>query len=381
MKNMSNADEILARLFADEQLPPPAVLHWPLDGPAEEDRLVREERFRAGPGTHPPDGMPWLARHARTKYRPNEILPDCRSILVTWLSYFRDDLSDPSPMRDRRRTKDQSFATGISADSSGNGPAGRVARYARGRDYHKELGGRLRRIRRALEAAFPEEAFRSFTDIGPLDETWLAEASGLGFKGRHSLAILPGVGSWVVLGHIVTSLEMEARPGRPSPLACPEGCTRCIDACPTDALIPGRGVNSEACISYLTIETSGSLDPALRSAVGDALFGCDICQEVCPFNARVRPTEVPAFLADIAGPSQPLRDILVLKHHDDVTGRFAGSPLMRAGRSGLVRNACTVAGNSGDRSLRPLLEALIEDEDSGVREHARWALERLNGSD
>lgn len=360
MKIVSNAVDSLHEAYISENLPKPAVLSWPLTGNAEKDRLIRQDAFRQGLGADPPPGLAWISAHADAKYNPEKVLPGARTVLLSFLPYFRED-------------DEESAGAGQDGESFG-----RVARYARGRDYHKELGGRLRRIAKTLSTAYPSHQFRAFTDIGPLDETWLAEASGMGFKGRHTLAILPGSGSWVVLGHIVTTLAVEAASVRPSPISCPEGCRRCIDACPTAALsLPGT-LNASSCISYRSIEHSGPDDPSLREATGDMLFGCDICQEACPYNARVQPTDVTAFLKNIAGASLSLAEILRLESHEELTFRLAGSPLMRAGRNGLVRNACTAAGNSGDRSLLPILEALLDDEDDGVREHASWAVGRLS---
>ena len=360
MKIVSNMDESLKEAYLNESLPMPAVMSWPMTGAAEEDRRRREVFFQQNLAAEPPSGLEWIRHHAESKYNPGRILEGARSVLVSWLPYFRDDPPD-------RMT-------------SGESGRGRVARYARGRDYHRELGGRLKRIARKLGRLYPEHGFRAFTDIGPLDETWLAAASGLGFKGRHTLAILPKAGSWAVLGHIVTTLEVPESPGRPSPLACPDGCRRCIDACPTGALALPGVLDAEACLSYQTIEHSGPGNPDYQAAAADRIFGCDACQEVCPFNARVSPTDVEAFLKDRAGPAVDLTEVLRMKTHEEMTARFAGSPLMRAGRNGLVRNAVTVAGNSGDENLIPLLESLVDDEDDGVREHARRAIGRLRGA-
>ena len=357
MKIVSNTDESLHRAYLAEALPIPAVISWPMTGAGEADRQRREDFFRRNLAAAPPSGLNWISSHAESKYDPGRILDGARSVLVSWLPYFRQDPPD---------------------DPSENpGRQGRVARYARGRDYHKELGGRLKRIARELGRRHPDHQFRAFTDIGPLDETWLAVASGLGFKGRHTLAILPKAGSWVVLGHIVTTLEVSGSPDRPSPLACPDGCRRCIDACPTDALSPPGVLHAEACLSYQTIEHSGPGGPDYLDSTDDWIFGCDVCQEVCPFNARVVPTDIESFLTDRAGAGVDLKEILMMTTHEEVTARFAGSPLMRAGRNGLVRNAATAAGNSGESGLIPLLEKLVDDEDEGVRRHSRWAIDRL----
>ncbi len=356
MKKVSDLNETIEEAFLQENLPPPASVPWPLTGEQGEDCRRREAAFRQALANQPPPGLAWISRHADAKYNPGAVLDGARGVLVTWLSYYRDDPSDPA---------------------ASAGSKGLVARYARGRDYHKELGNRLKRVSRRLSKDFPGQEFRSFTDIGPLDETWLIETSGVGFIGRHSLAILPGVGSWVVLGHIVTTLELSADSVSVSPASCPEGCRRCIEACPTGALSLSRGLNPEACLSYQTVEHPGAGDPALREAAGNRVFGCDACQEACPFNAKVPITEVAAFKKDIAGPWLSLRSLLALKSHDDMVSRFAGSPLMRAGRAGLVRNAAIAAGNSGDSQLIPLLEALRNDEEPGVRDAACWALGRL----
>ena len=295
-----------------------------------------------------------MTSHAKVKYRPDLVLEGCRTILVSSLGYYRDDPDIPRY-------------------------SGRIARYARGRDYHKELGNRLRRISRLLRSEYPEENFKSFVDIGPLDETWLVKASGAGFIGRHALAILPGVGSWAVLGQILCTVPVDVPPPRPSPLSCPEGCRRCLDACPTNALtLPGI-LDASRCISYLTIEAPQATPDEFRKTAADRVFGCDACQEACPFNARVLPTDVEAFQTDIAGAEWDIGDLLLLETHKDMVDRFAGSPVMRAGRTGMVRNACTAAGNSKDLQYRRRLEILCSDADPGVAEHARWALDQLGG--
>ncbi len=359
MSTSGISEDFLDDLFASENLFLPGVLPWPLQGSAEEDRQHREAAFKSGIGSSPPPGLEWIRSHSSSKYRPDRIVKGCRSVLVTALSYFREDRED-------REDKAPGFSRG------------RIAMYARGRDYHKELGGRLKRIVRKLESSLPEHRFRAFTDIGPLDETWLVQASGIGFKGRHTLAILPELGSWAVLGHIISTYPFEPGPEVSSSTRCPEGCTRCIDACPAGALsLPGR-LDASRCLSYRTIEHKGPLDNAVSPVQsGDRVFGCDVCQEVCPFNFRVKKTSAEAFLRDIAGASRDLRELLNLKTREDVLSRFAGSPLMRAGRLSLVRNACIAAGNSGDAPLLPDLLVLTGDEDEGVRKHAARAVEQL----
>ena len=376
---MSISRKTLGQVYGDEGLSYPDILAWPLEGDAEIERSLREKRFLEGTVTRPPEGLEWMASHAVAKYRPDRVLEGCRSVLVTSLGYFRDDPADREGAESR----------------GGRVPSGRIARYARGRDYHKELGGRLRRIARRLKELSPDDGFRSFVDIGPLDERWLAEASGAGFLGRNGLVILRGAGSWAVLGHIVTTHSFPRPPRRPPPRVCPDGCRRCIEACPADALTMPGLLDASRCLSTLTIERKGVLPEEFRAVAGDRVFGCDVCQEVCPFNARIPPADVAAFSRDIAGASVLLAELLALRNHDDVTDRFAGSPLMRAGRAGLVRNACTAAGNlaagvertdgeavdaAGLIEIVRLLVDLVDDEDEGVRVHARWALERLRAA-
>ena len=353
---------IIQKLYCAENLAEPAIMPWPLDRSAEKALATREKRFLENLDAGLPSGLSWMTRHAAAKYRPDRVLPGCRSVFISFLNYFRNDEIDK-------------LATGGHEASAA--PLGRIARYARGRDYHKELGLRLKRIAGKLRDAFPEERFKHFTDIGPLDEVWLAEASGAGFRGRHGLAIFPNIGSWVVLGHILTTLPYRDGPVHPSPLSCPDGCRRCIEACPGGALeMPGR-LNPARCISYQSIEHKGVIEEAYRENTKDWLFGCDVCQEVCPFNAQAKETGVEGFRRDYAGAALKLTDILAVKNKADLTQDFAGSPLMRAGRAKLVRSACTAAGNCGNSELMPALEALLDDEDAGIRDHAAWAVKKI----
>jgi len=345
--------ERLAEFYARVKLSAPAILTWPLDDEAEKRRRLLESAFLAA-SLNPPPGLEWIRSHTKVKYRPDKIVEGCQSILVSALGYCRHDEVAKK--------------------------AARVARYARGRDYHRELGNRLRQIARQLKVSFPNHHFRPFTDIGPLDERWLAEESQLGFTGRHTLTIHPRLGSWVVLGHIVSTYPFKDSTPPQTNRSCPPRCRRCVDACPTDALsLPGR-LNASCCISYLTIEHPGAVESPLAEAVGDRLFGCDACQEACPFNNQVKTTEVKGFLEDIAGAFPNLEEVLMLKNHQDVVHRFAGSPLMRAKRSTLVRNACVAAGNSGDLSLISILTELTSDSDAIIAIQARKAINQLKRS-
>ncbi len=356
MEVMPAAVESIKEFYSSESLAEPALMKWPLNSSDRMTQSGLENEFKSRLGDGLPDGLLWMEGHADLKYRPERILPGCRSVLVSYLNYYRKNEIDRN-------------------DSHLN--QGRVARYARGRDYHKELGFRLKRITKQFRQVFPGEQFRYFTDTGPVDEVWLASASGTGFRGRHGLTIIPGIGSWIVLGHILTTVEFDAPSARPLPSGCPANCRRCIDACPGTALeMPGR-INPVRCIAYQSIEHRGAVDREYRRKAGNWIFGCDVCQEVCPFNSQAEETTVEGFLRDYAGAALNLVEILTLRNRTDVLKRFSGSPLMRAGRAGLVRNACTVAGNIGGLELVPVLEKLINDENSGIGEHAVWALEKI----
>ncbi|HEY1694572.1 MAG TPA: tRNA epoxyqueuosine(34) reductase QueG [Polyangiaceae bacterium] len=260
-----------------------------------------------------------------------------------------------------------------------------IARYARGRDYHKFLRKRLLRVATFLRSLGTEEEpvhARVFCDDDPVFERAWAARAGLGFVGKNGMLIVPGVGSMVLLGEVVTTLELE--PGTPMTERCGT-CTRCLDACPTQAFVRPFVLDPRRCISYLTIEHKSAIDPALREPMGGHLFGCDDCQTVCPFNAG---TQARAPLTDTDGdPFAPLErwtrlgleDLLAVDEAEWNVLR-EGTPLARAGRVGLARNAAIVLGNRGDVKAAPALRRTARDHDDAiVREAAAWALERLGG--
>jgi epoxyqueuosine reductase len=324
--------------------------------PEEETRYERWlDEGRAG-------SMDYMHRHRYAKYRPDSVLDGARSIILVGLNYFQQLPRPGKP------------------DPAAGDTTGRVARYAWGRDYHKALGKPLKRIARALEVAYPGHRCRGFTDATPLSERAYGERAGLGFRGRNTLLIHPALGSWFFIGEIVTTLPLT--PTSPAPGArtsCPTHCRRCIEACPTAALRGPYDFDARRCISYLTIEHGGQLDEELAERMGDWVFGCDRCQEVCPLNAGARETGVADFRKHIAGPAPGLAELLTLRDDDAVRRRYAGSPLLRARRRGLVRNACIAAANAGARELREAVAALTGDADEVVAETARWARDRLSG--
>ena len=248
----------------------------------------------------------------------------------------------------------------------------RISRYARGRDYHHVLREGLERVVERLQAIERFE-YKIAVDTAPLLERTLARAAGLGWIGKNTCLINEPEGSWFFLGEIVTSLELAS--GTPPPDRCGT-CTRCIDACPTGALFHDHDrdrwtLDSRRCISYLTIELHGAIPEELRPGVGDHVFGCDICQEVCPWNADAAVTDEPAFLREA--------DRELPHSAEDFKGRFGDTPVSRARYIGFLRNAAVAMGNRGAAGDAGTLAELAEHADPMVREHAAWGLRRALG--
>lgn len=297
--------------------------------------------------------MAWL-NEARTRLatRPAELLPGAKSLIVVAVSYRTVEPSD--------------------------GPGGRVARYAWGGDYHDAMKSRLR-----LLAAFMSEQAgrtvksRTFVDDGPLVERDAAVRAGLGFRGKNTNVLTP-IGSFVFLGALLTDVALDFD----TPVAKDCGsCRLCIDACPTDALDEAYHLAAERCIAYLTIEHRGPIDAELRPKLGEWVFGCDICQEVCPYNASTRGR--PPGWAEFEPRLGTRRDLPALLELDDEAFRqtFRGSPIKRAKRRGLARNAALALGNRGQSDARPALErAASDDPEPLVRDAAAWALARLDST-
>src|SRR5713226_5532441 len=256
---------------------------------------------------------------------------------------------------------------------------GWIARYAWGReDYHEAVMSRLRVVENKLRQATSESGAalqtRCYVDTGPLVERVYAKYAGAGWIGKNTCILNQKLGSWLFLGVILTSLELE--PDLPAPDRCGT-CTRCIDACPTDALIAPYQLDSNLCISYLTIEKRGAIPEEMRERMGRHVFGCDICQDVCPWNRKAPATTAPEFQPR-EGLVNPALEWLAEMSAEEFREKFRGSPIRRAKRSGLRRNTVIAMGNSGDRRFMPVLEKLVEDEDPVVAEHARWAKKKLH---
>jgi epoxyqueuosine reductase len=272
------------------------------------------------------------------------------------------------------------IAVGLQYDTpapySVDAPADRgwIARYAWGDDYHDVMKAMLERLVERLAAEAGPFRSRIYVDTGPIVERAYAAAAGLGAWGKNTCLLHPEHGSWFFLGEVVTDLELA--PDAPRADMC-GSCTACLDACPTGALPAAYVLDATRCISYLTIEVKGAIPEDRREGIGRHAFGCDICQDVCPWNRRRRHRGTAAFEPR---PGLQAPDLAELAGLDDAAfrERFRKSPLKRAKRRGLLRNVAVALGNAGDPARRPVLESLAEDADPVVREHARWALGRLD---
>jgi epoxyqueuosine reductase len=251
---------------------------------------------------------------------------------------------------------------------------GWIARYAWGDDYHDVMKTRLEALRARLVSEVGPMESRVYVDTGPVVERAYAAAAGLGAWGKNTCLLHPEHGSWFFLGEVITDLEME--PDTPRPDMC-GSCTACLDACPTGALVAPYVLDARLCISYLTIELKGSIPEGHRADMGRHVFGCDICQDVCPWNRKRREEGEVAF-APREGLMAPDLDALAALDDDAFREAFRRSPVKRAKRRGLLRNVAIALGNSGDPSRRPVLARLAADADPIVREHAEWALRRLD---
>jgi len=303
--------------------------------------------------------MAWMARPdaVRRRLDPREALPGCRSIIVAVLSYAPDEIARPNH---------QGAANPI------------VARYARGRDYHDWFEERLDALAAEIRAIGPDVGVKRYVDYGPVLERDHAQRAGLGWIGKNTMLIDPELGSWLLLGELLTTLEVE--PDEPFlPDRCGT-CRRCIDACPTDAILEHRAVDSRRCISYLTIELRGSIPVDLRPAIGTRVFGCDICQDVCPWNSAPAPGDPEALTEGRPLGFPALRvwaDRLLGFDAETYRESYRDTPLSRPGRNAMLRNICVGLGNSGEPDAAPVLRRCLIDGSDLVREHAAWALGRL----
>ena len=256
---------------------------------------------------------------------------------------------------------------------------GWISRYAWSReDYHDAVLRRVKQVEATLRCSVPPElqlslTTRSYVDTGPIVERVFAKYAGVGWIGKNTCIINQKIGSWLFLGVILTSLELE--PDLPAPDRCGT-CTRCIDACPTDAILEPYQLDANRCISYLTIEKRGSIAEDLRADMGRHVFGCDICQDVCPWN-RKAPVSDAADFQPRPGLVNPALEWLAEMNAEEFRETFRASPIRRTKRSGLRRNAAIAMGNSENREFLPVLQKMTTDEDESLAEAARWAKSRL----
>jgi len=377
-------------MHADPMQTIPDLAHaqgFVLAGIAAAAPAERPDAFRAWIAAGKHGEMHYLANHLDVRLDPDQLLPGAKSILAVADPYHAGSEVGHAGVGG---TDGESVAA---AASTHEAPRGRVARYAHGDDYHKVLKKRLHGLADALAAAHPGHTFRSTVDTAPALEREHAMRAGLGWTGKHTLLIHPRHGSYFLLGLIVTTLELPttASRGFPAPAVPPTdhcaNCTRCIDACPTHAIDPaGYALDATKCVSYLTLEHRSPIDPDLHAGMGNWLGGCDVCQEVCPYNAvaarqdvtlpvhpRYRPRD------EVAG---GLRLIDAIRWtDDDRAASFRGSALKRMKLDMVRRNALIAAGNAlaerGDADLEAAVRACLDDASELVRVTARQVVTRL----
>lgn len=254
---------------------------------------------------------------------------------------------------------------------------GWISRYAWSReDYHDAVLRRLQEVEQAIHGAAERIETRSYVDTGPIVERVFAKYAGVGWIGKNTCLINQRKGSWLFLGVILSSLEL--LPDWPAPDRCGT-CTRCIEACPTDALLKPYELDSNRCISYLTIEKRGAIAEEFRVGIGQQVFGCDICQDVCPWNRKAPHSIAPEFQPRL-GFVNPALDWLAEMSAEQFRDTFQGSPVRRTKHAGLKRNAAIAMGNSGHEQFLPVLERLTRESDAAVAESAAWAISRLKAA-
>jgi len=330
--------------------------------------------------------MNYLADPRRSD--PQAAMPGIRSAIVGLLNY----------------NTERPFSTDPALPVDDHQPSGWISRYAWGDDYHDILRERLQALCETLRERFttPFEA-RSYVDTGPVQERVLAKYAGLGWLGKNTLLLNQMLGSFFFLGVILTTLDLEPTLGEnelPPPDLC-GSCRRCLDACPTQAFVEPYVMDARKCISYLTIELRGAIPEEFREAMGKHVFGCDICQDVCPWNRRAPLATTPRFEPRVFPPAEEIGEETLLPFEDEslylprlewllglsekeFRELFLGSPIKRTKWRGLMRNACIALGNSGLRAglaehqrITGLLERFVSSEDRVLAESARWALSRI----
>ena len=345
LDGMTATPETLARIVRAEA----ARLGFASVRIARAEELPDGARFREWLARGYHGTMAWMARDPERRLKARLI--GARSVVVAAMRYFADGPSAAPPGR------------------------GLIARYARGEDYHRVLGGALRALGGAVRAAAPGARTRACVDTSAVLEKGWAERSGIGWRGKHTNVIAEDQGSWLFLGVLLTTAELA--PDAASAADRCGTCTACIDVCPTRAIVAPYVLDARRCISYLTIEHRGPIPEELRPGIGNLVFGCDLCQDVCPWNRFARPTPEKRLLPREGNAAPELIPLLTLDEAG-FRARFAGTAVLRATRDGFVRNVAVALGNSGDPAAVAALTSVMENDPSPmVREHAEWAVERL----
>jgi epoxyqueuosine reductase len=288
--------------------------------------------------------MAWMARNVERRTDPRVVLPGARSVIVLAMNYYQ-----------------------------GSGPENdyRIARYAWNDDYHDLIEKKLRELDAFLTSHGGTQ--KPYVDTGPVLERDFASEAGLGWGGKSTMQIHRHLGTWFFLADILTTLDLPA--DTPAKDMCGK-CTRCIDACPTQAITAPRRMDARRCISYLTIESKGSIPQEFRSAIGDRIYGCDACLDACPWNRHARESREATFQARASIFSKSLRDFLALTD-DEFRALFAKSPIKRIKRPAFLRNVCVALGNVGAWDDLPALEAAAADPHPLIAEHAAWAIAEI----
>jgi epoxyqueuosine reductase len=319
--------------------------------------------------------MTYLERREAAYAHPRHVLDGVRSVVMLGLNYnTRSPRSGDGSRRDATGARDVEPAM----DNAAAVVPARVARYAQGRDdYHDVIRRKLRQLADFLRREAPGSNARGVVDTAPLLERDFARLSGLGWFGKNTMLINKRLGSWFLLAGLLVDVELEY--DEPHGSSHCGTCTRCLDACPTQAFVEPYVLDARRCISYLTIEHRGQIADDLRTGMGNWLFGCDICQEVCPWNRKAPVTHEPAFQPNPELTAVDAAALLALTEAE-FRRRFADSALSRPGRAGLLRNAAIVAGNAGTSEAIPALKIALDDADALVREAAAWALKKIAAS-
>jgi epoxyqueuosine reductase len=310
--------------------------------------------------------MSYMERGEEKRCDPQKILPDARSIIVLGLNYFQGgrEMWRKFATCDSRARNLQSCATTPAA-------TGKIARYARGDDYHELTARKLDKVDEFLRESGGRQ--KCYVDTGPVLERDYAAQAGIGWHGKSTMLIDERLGTWFFLAEVLTTLELP--PDEPVPDRCGT-CERCIKACPTGAITAPHRLDARRCISYLTIELKGSIPLNLRSLIGDRIFGCDDCLDACPWNRFAQVSRETAFFARPSTVGVALRDYLSLSD-EEFRMLFRNSPIKRIKRRGFLRNVCVALGNVGDTSDLAALERAATDAEPLIAEHAKWAIHQI----